>query len=50
LEDAPPVCLVNRGVLLTPFHKMALISPQTTTADDDRHHEVCDSAPAELTV
>ncbi len=28
---------LNRGVLLTPFHNMALIAPQTTEADVDRH-------------
>lgn len=28
---------LNRGVLLTPFHNMALMSPATTEADVDRH-------------
>jgi len=28
---------LNRGVLLTPFHNMALIAPQATEADIDRH-------------
>jgi len=32
-------CL-NRGVLLTPFHNMALFSPAHTPADVDRHTEV----------
>lgn len=31
---------LNRGVLLTPFHNMALMSPVTTEADVDRHTEV----------
>ncbi|MGN6576785.1 MAG: aspartate aminotransferase family protein [Nocardioides sp.] len=31
---------LNRGVLLTPFHNMALFSPQHTDADVDRHTEV----------
>lgn len=31
---------LNRGILLTPFHNMALISPDTTPADIDRHTEV----------
>jgi glutamate-1-semialdehyde 2,1-aminomutase len=31
---------LNRGVLMTPFHNMALMSPQTTEADVDRHTEV----------
>jgi glutamate-1-semialdehyde 2,1-aminomutase len=28
---------LNRGVLLTPFHNMALMAPSTTEADVDRH-------------
>ena len=32
--------LLNRGVLITPFHNMALMSPATTTDDVDRHTEV----------
>jgi glutamate-1-semialdehyde 2,1-aminomutase len=31
---------MNRGVLMTPFHNMALMSPATTTADVDRHTEL----------
>jgi glutamate-1-semialdehyde aminotransferase len=31
---------MNRGVLMTPFHNMALMSPDTTAADVDRHTEV----------
>ncbi len=31
---------MNRGVLLTPFHNMALMSPATTEGDIDRHTEV----------
>ena len=30
----------NRGVLMTPFHNMALMCPETTRADVDRHTEV----------
>jgi glutamate-1-semialdehyde 2,1-aminomutase len=32
--------LLNRGILMTPFHNMALMSPATTEADVDRHSEV----------
>jgi glutamate-1-semialdehyde 2,1-aminomutase len=39
---------LNRGVLLTPFHNMALMSPVTTEADVDRHTEVFAAAAAEL--
>jgi glutamate-1-semialdehyde 2,1-aminomutase len=40
---------LNRGILLTPFHNMALMSPATTAADVDRHTEVFDEAADELT-
>jgi glutamate-1-semialdehyde 2,1-aminomutase len=39
---------LNRGVLLTPFHNMALMSPATTVADVGRHTEVFGEAVAEL--
>jgi glutamate-1-semialdehyde 2,1-aminomutase len=31
---------LNRGILLTPFHYMALVSPETTENDVDRYNEV----------
>jgi glutamate-1-semialdehyde 2,1-aminomutase len=40
---------LNRGVILTPFHNMALMSPATTAGDVDLHTEVFDAAVAELT-
>ena len=40
LEDALHLFLLNRGVLITPFHNMALMSPATTEQDVDRHTEV----------
>jgi glutamate-1-semialdehyde 2,1-aminomutase len=40
---------LNRGILLTPFHNMALMSPATTEADVDRHTEVFGAAASELT-
>ena len=39
---------INRGILLTPFHNMALMAPSTTEADVDRHTEVFAEAVAEL--
>jgi glutamate-1-semialdehyde 2,1-aminomutase len=39
---------LNRGILLTPFHNMALMSPATTEADVDRHSEVFREAVLEL--
>jgi len=35
---------MNRGILLTPFHNMALMSPATIEADVDRHTEVFEAA------
>ncbi len=35
---------MNREVLMTPFHNMALMSPATTEADVDRHTEVFEAA------
>jgi glutamate-1-semialdehyde 2,1-aminomutase len=32
--------MLNRGILLTPFHNMALMSPYHVRADVDRHTEV----------
>jgi glutamate-1-semialdehyde 2,1-aminomutase len=40
---------LNRGVLLTPFHNMALMSPATTEDDVDRHTEVFGELAGELT-
>jgi glutamate-1-semialdehyde 2,1-aminomutase len=39
---------LNRGILLTPFHNMALLSPSHTIADVDRHSEVFAAAVEEL--
>ena len=39
---------MNRHILLTPFHNMALMSPQTEAEDIDRHTEVFRSALQEL--
>jgi glutamate-1-semialdehyde 2,1-aminomutase len=40
--------LLNRGILMTPFHNMALMSPATTAEDVDRHTEVFAEAAAAL--
>ena len=40
--------LANRGILITPFHNMALMCPDTTDADVDRHTEVFTEALSEL--
>ncbi|MGW5669395.1 transaminase [Micromonospora sp. NPDC003776] len=48
LEDYLHVYLINRGILMTPFHNMALMCPQTTVEDVARHHEVFAAALGEL--
>jgi glutamate-1-semialdehyde 2,1-aminomutase len=48
LEDFLHVFLANRGVLLTPFHNMALMSPATAEADVDLHTELFGAALARL--
>jgi glutamate-1-semialdehyde 2,1-aminomutase len=40
---------LNRGVLLTPFHNMALMCPATTEADIDLHTKIFAEAVRELT-
>jgi glutamate-1-semialdehyde 2,1-aminomutase len=39
---------LNRGILLTPFHNMALMSPATTEADVDAHSAMFAECVAEL--
>ena len=42
LEHALHLFLINRGVLIAPFHNMTLVSPATTTQQVDRLAEVLD--------
>ena len=39
---------LNRGILMTPFHNMALMSPATTAADVDRHTDAFAEAVRDL--
>jgi glutamate-1-semialdehyde 2,1-aminomutase len=48
LEEYLHLYLLNRGVLITPFHNMALMCPATSEEDGDRHSEAFDAALAEL--
>ena len=48
LESYLHLFALNRGILLTPFHNMALMSPATTEADVDRHTAVFREAVLEL--
>ncbi|HEY2956892.1 MAG TPA: aspartate aminotransferase family protein, partial [Actinomycetota bacterium] len=49
LDDYLHLYLQNRGILLTPFHNMALLCPASSRADVDLHTEVFSAAVAELT-
>ena len=49
LERFMHLYAMNRGILLTPFHNMALMSPQTEAEDVDLHTKVFRSAVKELT-
>jgi glutamate-1-semialdehyde 2,1-aminomutase len=49
LDDFLHLYLHNRGILMTPFHNMALMCPATRQADVDLHTELFGAAVAELT-
>jgi len=48
LERYMHLAALNRGILLTPFHNMALIAPTVTESDVDRHTEVFRESVAAL--
>ena len=48
LESFLHLYALNRGVLLTPFHNMALMCPETTPTDIDLHTKIFAEAVAEL--
>jgi glutamate-1-semialdehyde 2,1-aminomutase len=39
---------LNRGIIMTPFHNMALFSPATPRSAADQHSEALDAAVAAL--
>jgi glutamate-1-semialdehyde 2,1-aminomutase len=49
LEHIVHLYLLNRGVLITPFHNMILVCPDTSAADVDRLVSTFDACLAELT-
>ncbi|MDP9270603.1 MAG: transaminase [Chloroflexota bacterium] len=49
LQQLTHLYALNRGILLTPFHNMALMSPATADSDVDRHTAVFSEMAAELT-
>lgn len=48
LEEYLHLYMSNRGVLMTPFHNMALMCPTTTQADVDLHTRLFGQAVAAL--
>ncbi|HJW22148.1 MAG TPA: aspartate aminotransferase family protein [Candidatus Limnocylindrales bacterium] len=48
LERYLHLAALNRGIVMTPFHNMALMSPATSEADVDRHTAMFDEVVAEL--
>jgi glutamate-1-semialdehyde 2,1-aminomutase len=49
LDEFMHLFMCNRGVLMTPFHNMALMCPTTTQDQVDRHGTLFSQAIAELT-
>jgi glutamate-1-semialdehyde 2,1-aminomutase len=48
LDEYLHLRLLGRGVMITPFHNMALMCPATSEADVDRHTEAFGEAVADL--
>jgi glutamate-1-semialdehyde 2,1-aminomutase len=48
LDEYLHLFMLNRGILLTPFHNMALMSPATTAEQVDFHTQLFDAATAAL--
>ena len=48
LDEFLHLFMVNRGVLITPFHNMALMCPDTSAADVDEHTRLFAEAVGEL--
>jgi glutamate-1-semialdehyde 2,1-aminomutase len=49
LDEFMHLFMCNRGVLMTPFHNMALMCPTTTQDQVDKHGQLFKQAMAELT-
>lgn len=49
LEEYLHLFMANRGVLMTPFHNMALMCPDTTAADVDLHTTLFNEAVSRIT-
>ncbi len=49
LDSLIHLYMLNRGILMTPFHNMALMCPATDRNDVDQHSQVFEAAMRELT-
>ena len=48
LDEYLHLYMINRGILMTPFHNMALMCPATTNSDADAHTAVFAAAADEM--
>jgi glutamate-1-semialdehyde 2,1-aminomutase len=48
LDEFMHLYMCNRGILMTPFHNMALMCPTTTVDEVDKHGELFEAAINEL--
>ncbi len=48
IEEYLHLFMANRGVLMTPFHNMALMCPDTTAADVDLHTTLFEEAVSRI--
>ena len=48
LDEYMHLYMCNRGILMTPFHNMALMCPDTSQEDVDQHAELFEQALADL--
>jgi glutamate-1-semialdehyde 2,1-aminomutase len=48
LDDYLHLFMINRGIMMTPFHNMALMSPTTSLSDVDLHTKLFDEAVSQI--
>lgn len=48
LDEYMHLFMLNRGILMTPFHNMALMCPSTTEKDVDKHTKLFEEAMINL--
>jgi glutamate-1-semialdehyde 2,1-aminomutase len=48
LDDYLHLFMINRGIMMTPFHNMALMCPKTSLSDVDLHTKLFDEAVSQI--